>query len=167
MQFSVSITFLSLLAFSHTLPVPQGDVNPVNIVESTDSPFSVGVAGDANSQNGFDNGDPTAMLPSAGAGTGEPTSMFPRNNGPVDVVSDSVSPLAGNAAGNSNTNTGLLNGVEVNAKRDAQPTNPVDVVSESLSPLGAGVAGNDNENTGTADGNTVTVAPQIDPTVNV
>ena len=167
MQFSVAITFLSLLALSHTLPVPQGDVNPVNIVESTDSPFSVGVAGDANSENGFDNGDPTAMFPSAGAGTGEPTSMFPRNDGPVDVVSESLSPLAGGAAGNSNTNTGLLNGAEVNVKRDALPTNPVDVVSESLSPLGAGVAGNDNENTGTADGNTVTVSPQVDPTVNL
>ena len=166
MQFSAAITFLSLLAFSHTLPVPQGDVNPVNIVESTDSPFSVGVAGDANSQNGFDNGDPTAMLPTPSAGTGESTPKFPRNN-PVDVVSDSVSPLAGNAAGNSNTNTGLLNGAEVNVKRDALPTNPVDVVSESLSPLGAGVAGNDNENTGTADGNTVTVSPQVDPTVNL
>lgn len=151
MQFSVLIAFLSLLALSHTLPVPQGDANPINLVSNTDSPFAVGVAGDDNSENGFNIGDPTVL--------------FPRNNGPLDVISNSLSPLSGNAAGNSNINTGLLNGAEVTAKRDAQPTNPENVVSQSLSPLSGSVAGNDNENTGTADGNTVTVAPQIDPTV--
>lgn len=152
MQFSVFMTFLSLLALSHAVPVPQPDENPVDIVSNSNSPFAVGAAGDANSDTGFDNGDPIAN--------------FPRNDNPVDVVSNSVSPLSANSAGNANSNTGVLDGADIALKRDAQ-SDPTDVVSNSLSPLSDNVAGNNNENTGTLDGNTVTVAPQIDPTVDV
>lgn len=152
MQFYAFITLLSLLAVSHTAPVPQGDVNPVDIVSNSNSPFAVGAAGDANSDTGFDDGDPIAV--------------FPRWDNPVDVVSNSVSPLSANSAGNANSNTGLLDGDDVTLKRDAQ-SDPTDVVSNSLSPLSDNVAGNNNENTGTLDGNTVTVDPQIDPTINL
>ncbi|KAK0513736.1 hypothetical protein JMJ35_003458 [Cladonia borealis] len=88
------------------------------------------------------------------------------DNNPVDVVSNSVSPLSANSAGNSNSNTGLLDGADINVKRNA-PSDATDVISNSLSPLSDNVAGNNNKNTGTLDGNTVTVAPSIDPTVDV
>lgn len=197
MQFSIFTAFLSLLALSHTAPVPQGDVDPVNIVSNSDSPFAVGVAGDANSENGFGNGDPIVLKPrdedptnivsndnspfavgvagdanaENGFDNGDPTAMFPstmipRTN-PVNVVSNSLSPLSGNNAGNSNSDTGLLNGADITAKRDAQSSSPANVISNSLSPLSGNAAGNDDKNTGTANGNTVTVAPQVDPTVNV
>ena len=152
MQFYVFITLLSLLAVSYTAPVPQPDENPIDIVSSSNSPFSVGAAGDANSDTGFDNGDPIAM--------------FPRNENPVDVVSNSVSPLSANSAGDANSNTGLLDGADITLKRDAQ-SDPTDVVSNSLSPLSDNVAGDNNENTGTLDGNTVTVPVDVDPTINL
>ena len=81
---------------------------------------------------------------------------------PVNVVSDSVSPISANDAGNSNSNTGLLNGNSFKERSD-----PSDTVSDSLSPGSANAAGNNNENTGTLDGNTVNVDPNIDPTVNL
>ena len=153
MQFYVFINLLSLLALSHTAPVPQPDENPVDIVSSSNSPFSVRAAGDADSDTGFYNGDPIAV--------------FPRNDNPVDVVSNSVSPLSANNAGNTNSNTGLLNGADVTLKRDAQSSDAANVISNSLSPLSDNVAGDNNKNTGTLDGNTVTVDPQIDPTIAV
>ena len=112
MHSSILISLLSLLALSHTVPIPQSDDNP------------------------------------------------------VDVVSNSVSPLSANSAGNSNSNTGVLDGADIDVKRDAQ-SDPTDVVSNSLSPLSDNVAGNNNQNTGTLDGNTVNIDPEIDPTVNV
>ena len=77
---------------------------------------------------------------------------------PVNVVSDSVSPISANDAGNSNSNTGVLNGNSLKG-RDS----PADTVSDSLSPVSANAAGNDNKNTGTLDGNSV----DVDPTINV
>ena len=81
---------------------------------------------------------------------------------PVDVVSNSLSPLSANSAGNSNSNTGLLDGNNIEARED-----PTDVVSNSLSPLSANAAGNDNKNTGLLNGNSVEVDPTVDPTVNL
>lgn len=89
-----------------------------------------------------------------------PISTANSDDNPVDVVSNSVSPLSANDAGNSNSNTGLLNG---NSKRRRQ--SPTDVVSNSLSPLSDNVAGNNNQNTGTADGDSITIDPTIDPTL--
>ncbi|KAL6717433.1 hypothetical protein ACLMJK_005348 [Lecanora helva] len=87
-----------------------------------------------------------------------PHALPTSQDNPVDVVSNSVSPLSGNAAGNSNTNTGLLNGNDIQVRND-----PTDVVSNSLSPLSGNAAGNDNENTGTLNGNSI----NVDPTVNL
>ena len=72
------------------------------------------------------------------------------SDGPVDVVSNSVSPLSANDAGNSNSNTGALNGNTISIRND---DNPVDVVSNSVSPLSANDAGNRNSNTGLLNGN--------------
>lgn len=112
MRSSLLLSILSLLALSHTIPLPQTDYNP------------------------------------------------------VDVVSNSVSPLSANNAGNSNSDTGLLDGADITIKRNAQ-SNPADVIANSLSPLSDNVAGNNNQNTGTLDGDSVTIAPDIDPTVNL
>jgi len=81
---------------------------------------------------------------------------------PVNVVSDSVSPISANDAGNGNANTGLLNGNSFKARND-----PSDTVSDSLSPVSANAAGDNNKNTGTLDGNTVNVDPTVDPTINL
>lgn len=92
---------------------------------------------------------------------------LPQKN-PVDVVSNSVSPLSANDAGNSNSNTGLLDG---NSKRSSIRKRQADAISNSLSPGSDNVAGNGNENTGTLDGdlagNTIEVDPTFDPTINV
>ena len=88
----------------------------------------------------------------------------------VDVVSNSVSPVSDNNAGNGNSNTGILNGNSFKLTRTIRRNsdNPTDVVSNSLSPGSDNVAGNDNKNTGTGDGNTVDIDPKVDvsPTVN-
>ena len=153
MHSSIFLTLLSFLALSHTVPLPQSDDNPVDVVSNSVSPLSANSAGSSNSDTGLLDGSTISLSPRT-------------DYNPVDVVSNSVSPLSANSAGNSNSNTGVLDGADIDVKRDAQ-SDPADVVSNSLSPLSDNVAGNNNENTGTLDGNTVEVAPQIDPTVNV
>lgn len=78
-------------------------------------------------------------------------------------MSNSVSPLSANDAGNSNSNTGVLDGniIERNGETD--------IVSNSLSPLSANAAGDNNKNTGALNGNSVNVSPSVnmDPTVNL
>ena len=153
MHSSILISLLSLLALSRTVPIPQSDDNPVDVVSNSVSPLSANTAGNSNSDTGLLDGSSISLSPRT-------------DYNPVDVVSNSVSPLSANSAGNSNSNTGILDGADIDVKRDAQ-SDPADVVSNSLSPLSDNVAGNNNQNTGTLDGDTVNVDPEIDPTVNV
>ena len=153
MHSSILISLLSLLALSHTVPIPQSDDNPVDVVSNSVSPLSANSAGNSNSDTGLLDGSSISLKSRT-------------DYNPVDVVSNSVSPLSANSAGNSNSNTGVLDGADIAIKRDAQ-SDPTDVVSNSLSPLSDNVAGNNNQNTGTLDGNTVDIDPEIDPTINV
>ena len=74
------------------------------------------------------------------------------DDNPVDVVSNSVSALSANTAGNSNSNTGLLDGSSISLRPRWDDYNPVDVVSNSVSPASANSAGDSNSNTGALDG---------------
>ena len=153
MHSSILLMLLSLLTLSHSVPLPQTDDNPVDVVSNSVSPLSANSAGNSNSDTGLLDGSTISLSPRT-------------DYNPVDVVSNSVSPLSANSAGNSNSNTGVLDGADIDIKRDAQ-SDPTDVVSNSLSPLSDNVAGNNNQNTGTLDGNTVDIAPEIAPTINV
>ena len=85
-----------------------------------------------------------------------------------DIVSNSVSPVSNNAAGNGNVNTGTLDGNTLSIRKNKRDDSHMDdVVSNSLSPGSDNVAGDNNKNTGTLDGNSLTVAPVVDPTVNL
>lgn len=83
-----------------------------------------------------------------------PTSSSPGSH-TDDIVSNSLSPLSDNAAGDNNKNTGILDGNDVNASPDIgrRQSHMDDIISNSVSPLSDNAAGNGNENTGVLDGN--------------
>ncbi|KAL9640002.1 MAG: hypothetical protein Q9164_000580 [Protoblastenia rupestris] len=92
-----------------------------------------------------------------------------------DIVSNSLSPVSNNAAGDSNTNIGTLNGNSI-GRREPHPQNTNtdtdndNIISNSLSPLSNNAAGDGNECIGDVTCNTVSpdvnLSPNVEPNVS-
>ena len=103
------MTLLSLLALSHTAPVPQPDENPVEVISNSVSPASANSAGNANSNTGLLDGADVTLKRDA-------------QSDATNALSNSLSPLSDNVAGNDNENTGTLDGNTVTVPVDIAPT---------------------------------------------
>ena len=103
------MTLLSLLALSHTAPVPQPDENPVEVISNSVSPASANSAGNANSNTGLLDGADITLKRDA-----------------QSDATNGLSPFSDSVAGNDNENTGTLDGTfdgnTISIPVDIEPT---------------------------------------------